>query len=75
MSEINVQIEGGSQAQLTAPVSVAEALKTLDRDAAKQALAAHVNGREVLCALCGNTYFTTITVCVNLPDCTSTQRS
>ena len=47
MSEINVQIEGGSQVQMTAPVTVGEALKSLDRDAAKQALAARVNGREV----------------------------
>jgi threonyl-tRNA synthetase len=47
MSEINVQIDDGLQAQLAAPVTVAEALKKLDRDAAKQALAARVNGREV----------------------------
>jgi threonyl-tRNA synthetase len=32
---------------LPAPVTVAEALKKLDRDVAKQALAARVNGREV----------------------------
>lgn len=48
MSEINVQLkEGGAAQQLSAPVTVAEALKKLDRDAAKQALAARVNGREV----------------------------
>jgi threonyl-tRNA synthetase len=48
MSEINVQLkEGGAAQQLPAPVTVAEALKKLDRDAAKQALAARVNGREV----------------------------
>ena len=47
MSEINVQLKGGAAAQLPAPVTVAEALKRLDRDAAKQALAARVNGREV----------------------------
>ena len=47
MSEINVQLNGGASAQLSAPVTVAEALKRLDRDAAKQALAARVNGREV----------------------------
>ncbi|PYS47729.1 MAG: threonine--tRNA ligase [Acidobacteria bacterium] len=48
MSEINVQLnEGLKSAALAAPVTVAEALKRLDRDAAKQALAARVNGREV----------------------------
>jgi threonyl-tRNA synthetase len=47
MSEINVQLNEGASAQLSAPVTVAEALKKLDRDAAKQALAARVNGREV----------------------------
>jgi threonyl-tRNA synthetase len=47
MSDINVQIKNGPAAQFPAPVTVAEALKKLDRDAAKQALAAKVNGREV----------------------------
>ncbi|HLM57154.1 MAG TPA: threonine--tRNA ligase [Pyrinomonadaceae bacterium] len=47
MSEINVQIKGGRAAQVPAGVTVAEALKAVDRDAAKQALAAKVNGREV----------------------------
>jgi threonyl-tRNA synthetase len=47
MSDINVQLKGGAAAQFPAPVTVAEALKKLDRDAAKQALAARVNGREV----------------------------
>lgn len=47
MSEINVQLNDGIQAQLEAPVTVAEALKRLDREAAKKALAARVNGREV----------------------------
>ncbi len=47
MSEINVQIKDGAQAQLAMPVTVAEALKRLDREGAKQALAARVNGREV----------------------------
>jgi threonyl-tRNA synthetase len=47
MSEINVQLKDGAAAQIPAPVSVAEALKRLDREAAKQALAARVNGREV----------------------------
>ena len=47
MSDINVQLENGPVAQITAPVTVGEALKKLDRDLAKQALAARVNGREV----------------------------
>jgi threonyl-tRNA synthetase len=47
MSEINVQLKDGAAAQLPGPVTVADALKRLDRDAAKQALAARVNGREV----------------------------
>ncbi|HYY59340.1 MAG TPA: TGS domain-containing protein, partial [Pyrinomonadaceae bacterium] len=47
MSEINVQIKDGAAARVAAPVTVGEALKKLDRDAAKQALAARVNGREV----------------------------
>ena len=47
MSEINVQLNNGPSAQMPAPVTVAEALKKLDRDLAKQALAARVNGREV----------------------------
>lgn len=47
MSEVNVQLANGASAQLPAPVTVGEALKKLDRDAAKQALAARINGREV----------------------------
>ena len=47
MSEINVQLNNGPSAQIPAPVTVAEALKKLDRDLAKQALAARVNGQEV----------------------------
>jgi threonyl-tRNA synthetase len=47
MSEINVQLGQGPATQMLAPVTVGEALKQLDRDAAKQALAARVNGREV----------------------------
>jgi len=47
MSDINVQLKDGAVAQFSSPVTVAEALKRLDRDAAKQALAAKVNGREV----------------------------
>ncbi len=52
MSEINVQLKNGAAAQLLASsLTVAEALRRLDRDAAKQALAAKVNGREVDLAL------------------------
>jgi threonyl-tRNA synthetase len=47
MSEINVQLKDGSAVQMPASTTVAEALKKLDRDLAKQALAARVNGREV----------------------------
>ncbi|MGI8656254.1 MAG: threonine--tRNA ligase [Pyrinomonadaceae bacterium] len=47
MSDINVQLKDGAAAQFSSPVTVAEALKKLDRDVAKQALAAKVNGREV----------------------------
>src|SRR5205085_3905473 len=47
MSEINVQLKNGAMAALPAPVTVAEALKRLDRETAKKALAARVNGREV----------------------------
>ena len=46
MSEINVQIGGGRSAQVPSGATVADAIKQLDRDAAKQALAAKVNGRE-----------------------------
>jgi len=47
MSEVNVKLKDGAGAQISGPVTVGEALKRLDRDAAKQALAARVNGREV----------------------------
>jgi threonyl-tRNA synthetase len=47
MSEINVKLNDGPAAQIAAPVTVGEALKRLDRDLAKQALSARVNGREV----------------------------
>ncbi len=47
MSEINVQLKDGQPASVASGASVADALKRLDRDAAKQALAAKVNGREV----------------------------
>jgi threonyl-tRNA synthetase len=46
MSELNVKF-GEQQRQLPAPVSVSDALKAFDRDAAKKALAAKVNGEEV----------------------------
>jgi threonyl-tRNA synthetase len=47
MSEINVQLGQGPATQMPAPVTVGEALKKLDRETAKHALAARVNGREV----------------------------
>ena len=47
MNEINVQLNDGVAAQMPGPITVGEALKKLDRDTAKQALAARVNGREV----------------------------
>src|SRR6266540_4892918 len=47
MSEINVKLNDGPAAQVAVPITVAEALKKLDRDTAKQALAALVNGQEV----------------------------
>src|SRR5712692_5486480 len=47
MSDISIHINDGPAAQMLAPVTVADALKKLDRDVAKQALAARVNGREV----------------------------
>ena len=47
MSEINVQLKDGASIAVPSPTTVAEALKKLDRDLAKQALAARVNGQEV----------------------------
>src|SRR5262252_2564898 len=47
MSEINVQLKDGAPVAVPSPTTVAEALKKLDRDLAKQALAARVNGQEV----------------------------
>ena len=47
MSEINVQLKGGVAVQMPASTTVAEALKKLDRDLAKHALAARVRGFEV----------------------------
>ncbi len=46
MSEINVKV-GENQRSFPAPVSVAEALKSVDRDLVKKSLAAWVNGEEV----------------------------
>jgi len=46
MSQINVKI-GENQRNFPAPVSVAEALKSVDRDLVKQSLAAKVNGEDV----------------------------
>lgn len=47
MNEINVQLKDGAPVQVSGSTTVAEALKKLDRDIARQALAARVNGREV----------------------------
>jgi threonyl-tRNA synthetase len=47
MSELSVQLNNGAAAVLAGPITVGEALKQLDRDLAKQALAARVDGREV----------------------------
>src|SRR5258705_5172598 len=47
MSEINVQLKDGVAVPVPASATVAEALKKLDRDLAKQALAARVRGHEV----------------------------
>ncbi len=48
MSEITVQLKNGAAAaQVSSAATVAEAIKQLDRDAAKRALAAKIDGREV----------------------------
>ena len=47
MSEINVQLKNGEPVPMPDSATVAEALKKLDRDLAKQALAAKIGGREV----------------------------
>jgi len=47
MSDINVQLKNGEPVPVPDSATVAEALKKLDRDLAKQALAARVGGREV----------------------------
>jgi len=46
MNEINVQLKDGVAVPVPASTTVAEALKKLDRDLAKQALAAKVNSKE-----------------------------
>jgi threonyl-tRNA synthetase len=47
MSEINVQLNDGPIVQVPASATVEEVLKKLDRDLAKKALAAEVDGQEV----------------------------
>ena len=47
MSDINVQLKDGAPVQVPASTTIADALKKLDRDVAKKALAAKVQGREV----------------------------
>jgi len=47
MTDINVQLKNGTAVQVPASTTVAEALKKLDRDLAKQALAAKIKGQEV----------------------------
>src|SRR5215203_1917919 len=47
MSDINVQLKNGEPIPVPDSATVAEALKKLDRDLAKQALAAKIGGREV----------------------------
>jgi len=46
MSELNLKF-GGNVRQIPAPALVSDALKAFDRDAAKKALAAKINGEEV----------------------------
>ena len=47
MSEIKVQLNNGAPQVVPAHATVAEALKQIDRETAKRALAARVNGQEV----------------------------
>src|SRR5919112_1929388 len=47
MSNINVQLKNGEPVPVPDSATVAEALKKLDRDVAKQALAAKISDREV----------------------------
>jgi len=46
MSQLNIKV-GENQRSISAPVSVAEVLKSVDRDLLKRSLAARVNGEEV----------------------------
>ncbi len=46
MSELNLKF-GENQRQISAPVSVFDALKAFDRDTAKKSIAARINGEEV----------------------------
>ncbi len=46
MSELNIKV-GENQKSLSAPLSVAEALKSFDRDLLKKSIAAKINGKEV----------------------------
>ena len=46
MSELSIKV-GENQKSIPAPVSVADALKSVDREAAKKAIAAKLNGEEV----------------------------
>ena len=46
MSELNIKF-GENVKQISAPVSVSEAIKAFDRDAAKKSIAAKLNGEEV----------------------------
>ncbi|HSQ22857.1 MAG TPA: threonine--tRNA ligase [Pyrinomonadaceae bacterium] len=47
MSDINVQLNDGTPVAVPSSTTVADALKKLDRETAKQALAARINGQEV----------------------------
>jgi len=47
MNDINVQLKDGAPVQVPSSSTIGEALKKLDRDVAKQALAAKIQGREV----------------------------
>ncbi|MBA3438853.1 MAG: threonine--tRNA ligase [Pyrinomonadaceae bacterium] len=47
MSDISVQLKNEAAAKLPAPITVADALRQLDRALAKQALTAKVDGRDV----------------------------
>lgn len=46
MNELNIKV-GENQRSISAPVSIADALKIIDRDLLKKSLAARLNGKEV----------------------------